>query len=135
MRPPWNRIQHLQSSLLRAPYSGLPGLQPLLLAEWPAAQLAGAHDDLYRMLPNAIRQNAELLRQVSGLPARPMLVLDAATLPADLLPVAADPELALALLALSSDVLYDPRRPIIITAARMARRIVLCEPHRYHEVF
>jgi hypothetical protein len=87
------------------------------------------------MLPNAIRQNAELLRQVSGLPARPMLVLDAATLPADLLPVAADPELALALLALSSDVLYDPRRPIIITAARMARRIVLCEPHRYHEVF
>jgi hypothetical protein len=61
-----------------------------------------------------------------------MLVLDAAKVPAGLLPPPAPLELAVALLACSGSRMYDPRRPALPTRSRLIRSIVLLQPRTSH---
>jgi hypothetical protein len=134
MKPPTNRIQRIHSSLLRQRGSTAPGMHIVLLAEPDAAlleKLANANIDPEALLNG---QRPASLRSTPGLPHGPLLVLDAEQLPVELLPPPAPIALALAVLALSSDTLYDHRRPLVLTTTRLRRRIVLCQPHRYHDV-
>jgi hypothetical protein len=72
------------------------------------------------------------LRGVEGLPAGSHLVLPSDQVPAEWLPPTASANLSAAVLALSSDLLYHPERPLVLTRARMSRSIVLLQPQKPH---
>jgi hypothetical protein len=128
MRPPFNRHQQICSSLLRKAGSTIPGLRVLLHAALPTEK----NMDLLARIPPPFLEDPEQLRQLAGMPAHTLLVLEADAIPPDLLPPPAPLELSIALLACSGSLLYDPRRPVVLTHARLHRRIVLLQPHRYH---
>lgn len=129
MRPPVNRRQRLYSTLLQHAASELPGLRVVLHATLGVE----ANGDPFAQVPAAVLEDPDRLRLVPGMPGGTLLVMDAARIPAELLPPAAPPDLSLALLACSGMRLYDPRRPVVPTRARLIRSIVLLQPHRYHD--
>ena len=126
-----NRTQELRSSLLRPPGSLRPGLHSHLLAG-PVDTSLIFHGAPWELLDEPFRSDPERLRRLPGLPQRRMLVLDALLVPRELHPAPADPLLALALLALCSEHLYAPDRPLVFTQERLDRTLILCTPHDWH---
>ena len=72
------------------------------------------------------------LRDVPGLPVGGHLVLPSSDVPEEWLPAVAPQSLSAAVLALSSDLLYHPERPLVMTRARLSRSIVLLQPQKPH---
>jgi hypothetical protein len=128
MKPPYNRKQQLSSTLLRSAGAKDAGLHVVLYATLGLME----EDDPFTKMPPALAENAAQLLHVPGLPGKAMLVLDAAKVPAGLLPPPAPLELAVALLACSGSRMYDPRRPALPTRSRLIRSIVLLQPRTSH---
>ncbi|HMN06759.1 MAG TPA: hypothetical protein PKD45_13640 [Flavobacteriales bacterium] len=124
--------QRIESSLLQPLGSDAPGMCMVFRAE------LGQHVLKTLDLPEGLRRlwdgDLEQLREVAGLPDRPMLVIPGDRVHRSLWPRVAPLRLSLALLALSSPFVYDPARPVVFTKARLQRRIILCVPHRFHEL-
>ena len=126
-----HNLHEFRSTVLRAAGSDRPGMHVELYAELGPRWRKSAKDPLW--LQELWPGDPEELRRVPGLPRVPMLVLPAKEVPEELRPAPVPHELALALLALSSQVNYHPDRPVVLTQARLCRGIVLCRPHRFHE--
>jgi hypothetical protein len=128
MKPPYNRKQQLSSTLLRSAGAKDAGLHVVLYATLGLME----KDDPFTTVPPALAEDPAQLLHVPGLPGKAMLVLDAAKVPAGLLPPPAPLELAVALLACSGSRMYDPRRPALPTRSRLMRSIVLLQPRTSH---
>ena len=128
MKPPYNRKQQLSSTLLRSAGAKDAGLHVVLYATLGLME----EDDPFTKVPPALAEDPAQLLHVPGLPGKAMLVLDAAKVPAGLLPPPAPLELAVALLACSGSRMYDPRRPALPTRSRLMRSIVLLQPRTSH---
>lgn len=128
MKPPYNRKQQLSSTLLRSAGAKDAGLHVVLYATLGLME----EDDPFTTMPPALAEDPAQLLHVPGLPGKAMLVLEAAKVPAGLLPPPAPLELAVALLACSGSRMYDPRRPALPTRSRLMRSIVLLQHRTSH---